>query len=33
MAKVIIIGSAHPLRGGGLTTFNERLAKEFIELN
>ena len=31
MAKVIIIGPAHPLRGGGLTTFNHRLAKEFIE--
>lgn len=30
MANVIIIGSAHPLRGGGLTTFNHRLAKEFI---
>ncbi len=30
MTKVIIIGPAHPLRGGGLTTFNHRLAKEFI---
>jgi len=30
MAKVIIIGPAHPLRGGGITTFNHRLAKEFI---
>ena len=29
MAKVIIIGPGHPLRGGGLTTFNHRLAKEF----
>jgi len=28
MAKVIIIGPAHPLRGG-LATFNQRLAKEF----
>jgi glycosyltransferase involved in cell wall biosynthesis len=28
--KVIIIGSAHPLRGGGIATFNERLAKEFL---
>ena len=28
--KVIIIGSAHPLRGGGITTFNERLANEFL---
>ncbi len=31
MSKVIIIGPAHPLRGGGLTTFNQRLAKEFID--
>lgn len=29
MAKVVIIGPAHPLRGG-LATFNQRLAKEFI---
>lgn len=29
---VIIVGSAHPLRGGGIATFNERLAKEFIDL-
>ena len=28
MAKIIIIGPAHPLRGG-LATFNQRLAKEF----
>src|SRR5436189_3074968 len=27
--KVIIIGSAYPLRGGGLASFNERLAREF----
>ena len=27
--KIIIIGSAFPLRGGGIATFNERLAKEF----
>jgi glycosyltransferase involved in cell wall biosynthesis len=27
--KIVIIGPAHPLRGGGLATFNERLAKEF----
>lgn len=32
MAKVIIIGPAYPLRGGGLTTFNHRLAKEFIAM-
>ena len=31
MSKIIIVGAAHPLRGGGLTTFNQRLAKEFIE--
>jgi glycosyltransferase involved in cell wall biosynthesis len=29
MAKVVIIGPAHPLRGG-LATFNQGLAKEFI---
>ena len=29
--KVIIIGSAWPLRAGGLGTFNERLAKQFME--
>ncbi len=29
--KVIIIGSAYPLRGGGLTTFNHRLCKAFID--
>jgi glycosyltransferase involved in cell wall biosynthesis len=29
--KVAIIGPAHPLRGGGITTFNQRLAKEFID--
>lgn len=28
--KVIIIGPAHPLRGGGLASFNERLAKAFM---
>lgn len=32
MAKVIIIGSAYPLRGGGITTFNHRLAKEFTDM-
>ncbi len=31
--KVIIIGSAYPLRGGGITTFNERLAKAFADAN
>jgi glycosyltransferase involved in cell wall biosynthesis len=29
--KVIIMGSAWPLRAGGLATFNERLAKQFME--
>lgn len=29
--KVIIIGSTWPLRAGGLATFNERLAKQFME--
>ncbi len=29
--KVIIVGSAYPLRGGGITTFNERLARAFQE--
>lgn len=28
--KILIIGPAHPLRGGGITTFNHRLAKEFL---
>ena len=27
--NIIIIGPAHPLRGGGMSTFNERLAKAF----
>ena len=27
--SIVIIGSAYPLRGGGLATFNERLAREF----
>lgn len=27
--KIIIIGSAWPLRGGGIATFNERLARQF----
>ncbi|MFZ1530087.1 MAG: glycosyltransferase [Ferruginibacter sp.] len=29
--KIIIIGPAHPLRGGGMATFNERLAKAFMD--
>lgn len=29
--KIVIMGPAHPLRGGGLTTFNHRLAAAFIE--
>jgi glycosyltransferase involved in cell wall biosynthesis len=31
MATIVIIGPAHPLRGGGITTFNQRLAKEFMD--
>jgi glycosyltransferase involved in cell wall biosynthesis len=27
--KIIIVGPAHPLRGGGMSTFNERLAHQF----
>lgn len=27
--KIVIIGSAYPLRGGGISTFNERLAKAY----
>ncbi|HRN73741.1 MAG TPA: glycosyltransferase, partial [Ginsengibacter sp.] len=30
--KVVIIGPAYPLRGGGMATFNERLALEFTSL-
>jgi glycosyltransferase involved in cell wall biosynthesis len=30
LSKVVIIGPAHPLRGG-LATFNQRLAKQFID--
>lgn len=29
--KVIIIGTAYPFRGGGMSTYNERLAKAFQE--
>ena len=29
--KVIIIGPAYPLRGGGITTFNQRLCKQFLD--
>ncbi len=32
MAKIIILGSAYPLRAGGLSTFNERLAQEYMSL-
>jgi len=31
LRKVVIIGSAYPLRGGGLATFNERLARAFMQ--
>ena len=27
--SIVILGPAHPFRGGGITTFNERLATEF----
>lgn len=30
MARIVILGSAYPLRGGGLATFNERLARAFM---
>lgn len=30
MSKVAIVGPAYPLRGGGLATFNERLARAFM---
>jgi glycosyltransferase involved in cell wall biosynthesis len=29
MAHIVIIGPAHPLRGGGLASFNERLARQY----
>lgn len=29
MSNIVIIGSAYPLRGGGISTFNERLARAF----
>ena len=29
--KVIILGSAYPFRGGGISTYNERLAKAFAD--
>lgn len=29
MKTVVILGSAHPFRGGGIVTFNERLARQF----
>lgn len=29
--KIIIIGSAYPLRGGGIASYNERLAREFVQ--
>ncbi|MFN3557266.1 MAG: glycosyltransferase [Bacteroidales bacterium] len=32
MAKIIILGSAYPLRAGGLSTFNERLAQQFKDM-
>lgn len=32
MSKIILIGPAWPLRGGGMSTFNERLATEYQAL-
>ncbi len=32
VGSVVILGSAYPLRGGGLATFNERLARAFMDL-
>ncbi|TAE11723.1 MAG: glycosyltransferase [Bacteroidetes bacterium] len=29
--KVVILGSAYPLRGGGMATFNERLCRAFLQ--
>lgn len=29
--RVIIVGSAYPLRGGGIATFNERLAQAYLD--
>ncbi len=29
--KIIIVGPAYPLRGGGITTFNQRLCKQFMD--
>ena len=32
MKSIVILGPAHPFRGGGITTFNERLAREFMQM-
>ena len=29
--KIVIVGPAHPLRGGGMSTFNERLARAYVD--
>ena len=29
--KIVIVGPAHPLRGGGMSTFNERMAKAYAD--
>jgi len=31
LARIVILGSAYPLRGGGMATFNERLARAFTQ--
>ncbi len=30
--RIVILGPAHPFRGGGITTFNERMARELQEM-
>lgn len=30
MARIVILGPAHPVRGGGMSTFNERLARALM---
>ncbi len=32
MKNIVILGPAHPFRGGGITTFNERLARELMRM-
>ena len=30
--RIVILGSAYPLRGGGIASFNERLAQHYQQL-